>query len=643
MSTKQYVHKAYLIVILSLLNVSLGYSYAAENPDGNCVLADAFINGGNSCANFTELDDASQNVWCDGSGIRIDSVSTSAAIKYDNALYPRNDSYKYNWSICMWIFNNQTTNFGSDYSLLIGNSTTTNIERYLNTYTTANAKEHLAVPIAVSTVIAFTPITGNHFTQVCHEFYTNNSMRILVNGTQTGHKDDMAAGETDPDRNKNASYLRIGMDPNLNVPIGVGVANMTQYNLSCIVARTDSTLNITQPNVTNPSTVNAGDSLIINFTLKKITSVSIDNSILKNVTIGGLSADIITTQCGGSGSVCADFDQNQEACTNISCTFTAGSGTSPNYNESFNNTGSAPADWATWQATGNGIFNRVNDVTRCINDDGDDCLCVNSTAETFQGHLKKQSDVDLSLCEVGTAYVYISKLFEVGVLEASDCINISFSNNSGASFTNKTRIFCDDNPPSTLNITIINSSYYVSTFRINITAGGFGAEPEVGCIDGLRIDCQPRLPRCTGTQADCYSYTNVSRCQSAGCNPFKQQFGYSNNFWQVNATMPSGLTGLQDLFVNVTYFNVEFNDTELNAVNYGGAADTCTYSGSGDWLIDCADNCIIGNTNVNGNNVQISGTGGNVEINGLIQNYNEKTIHLPCTWTCNGNECWRRG
>ncbi|MCX6746680.1 MAG: BspA family leucine-rich repeat surface protein [Candidatus Pacearchaeota archaeon] len=45
---------------------------------------------------------------------------------------------------------------------------------------------------------------------------------------------------------------------------------------------------------------------------------------------------------------------------------------------------------------------------------------------------------------------------------------------------------------------------------------------------------------------------------------------YSGIGWQVNVTVPAGLTGLQDLFVNATYNGVTTNDTQIDAINIYG-------------------------------------------------------------------------
>ncbi len=70
-----------------------------------------------------------------------------------------------------------------------------------------------------------------------------------------------------------------------------------------------------------------------------------------------------------------------------------------------------------------------------------------------------------------------------------------------------------------------------------------------------------------------------------------EEFGYYGGAWNLNVTVPTFASGLKDLFVNATYSGNSRSDTETNAINYG-VTDTCTYT-SGDWNVDCADDCLI--------------------------------------------------
>jgi hypothetical protein len=60
--------------------------------------------------------------------------------------------------------------------------------------------------------------------------------------------------------------------------------------------------------------------------------------------------------------------------------------------------------------------------------------------------------------------------------------------------------------------------------------------------------------------------------------------------------------------------------------------DSCTWSGTGTWLINYMDNCTLANTNMNGNAIIFYGTCGYVYVNGIISNVTNKTYgtnHCP--------------
>jgi len=87
-----------------------------------------------------------------------------------------------------------------------------------------------------------------------------------------------------------------------------------------------------------------------------------------------------------------------------------------------------------------------------------------------------------------------------------------------------------------------------------------------------------------------------------------EEFGYISGVgWQVNVTVPSG-TGYEDLFLNATYDGKTRNDTQTNAINYG-STDSCTYT-SGNWVVNCSDNCdITSDVDIGSNTLILDGIG----------------------------------
>ncbi len=127
---------------------------------------------------------------------------------------------------------------------------------------------------------------------------------------------------------------------------------------------------------------------------------------------------------------------------------------------------------------------------------------------------------------------------------------------------------------------------------------------DLSCTWGL-------VSSCSGVPSACSTYSNNSTCAFAGCDwsPY-QQFWYADGIgWKINITVPTdSLAGLQDLFLNATYFEATRTETEIDAISYP-VVDTCTYS-SGNWEVNCSDGCNITSTvNLNGNNISIIGVG----------------------------------
>ena len=70
----------------------------------------------------------------------------------------------------------------------------------------------------------------------------------------------------------------------------------------------------------------------------------------------------------------------------------------------------------------------------------------------------------------------------------------------------------------------------------------------------------------------------------------------------------------------------------LYTVSIGDAAsDTCTYSGSGVWNIDCSDNCVISGANDLGGESILAEGSGTVTFETMPDDYVVLSIALACT------------
>lgn len=97
-------------------------------------------------------------------------------------------------------------------------------------------------------------------------------------------------------------------------------------------------------------------------------------------------------------------------------------------------------------------------------------------------------------------------------------------------------------------------------------------------------------PTTTGT----LTCTNVTATESWTCNSF---FGATGTRALARTQIYKSNTGTHALSIDALFFNITYTDV----------ADTCTYT-SGNWAVNCADNCTI-TTNYNLNNKNLTFTG----------------------------------
>ncbi len=83
-----------------------------------------------------------------------------------------------------------------------------------------------------------------------------------------------------------------------------------------------------------------------------------------------------------------------------------------------------------------------------------------------------------------------------------------------------------------------------------------------------------------------------------------------------------------NLVLDSSYTPPAYND--INLVLGTVPTNSCTYSGSGNWDVNCTDNCSI-NSNVDllGNNLTLTGTG-HFDLNATISNFSEVIKYDNC-------------
>lgn len=162
----------------------------------------------------------------------------------------------------------------------------------------------------------------------------------------------------------------------------------------------------------------------------------------------------------------------------------------------------------------------------------------------------------------------------------------------------------------------------------------------IGCKDGSGNE---NLSSTSGALQILYSNKGGLVEEDAG-NPFYIDTSTADNYNPYNCTLNAGEWCLVDLVVtpngtagNYSFFwygnlsnSWNYTDYVNVTVNVTGlGADTCTYGGSGNFIVDCCDNCDFASTNVLGNDVYMYGSCAVTNV-GNIYNYGTFTINQGC-------------
>lgn len=435
------------------------------------------------------------------------------------------------------------------------------------------------------------------------------------------------------------------------------VGNDTEDRLVRIVALTiNYDMNITSPTTSAPASVTEGKTIISIFNLSEIisgTATEINSNVeVLNATVDN-SQCTFNNFCNGSNNLCSSYTVEQ-GCTNASCTWVAPvkkqysiffEGMESGWQATCDSDSTPAAMDCTKIGTFNGCDNNANDyMAECstvLEVSGSNSLIMDDW-DSFAGANKLK----------GLWYTFNPSIACDG--GPCDTINLSWS------WTDNADLDTDDEYMQVLitdtthsNIQLVNctggtmnvcpSSFaYVSynlsknlsntdtSWTIRFGMSTTSTADEV-FWDNFNITGYAMYSSCTGTPANCNTYHNESICVNAGCDWEKQTYTNGEG-WRINITMPAG-SGLADLFVNATYNGNTYNDTQLDAINYGAPPeDTCTYT-SGDWIINCADKCkITSDVSMPNNNIHTYGTG-YIDVRALID-VNNVFINYGCDLYC---------
>lgn len=378
---------------------------------------------------------------------------------------------------------------------------------------------------------------------------------------------------------------------------------------NCLFNETNNTfsyhsysLDIIAPITSIPASVSGGDNVSINFTFQK-DGVNLTSGVtMENVTVGGVNTTIHNKQ-GCTGTLNCSKYTEEANCNNCSqCNWTGTSG--GQYAIFFDGFESGEGWYYDISSScsnadscnGYGINgwtncnDRFNDYVWCSSSDTSQ---PNAPYSGFYGLIVGDWDAGAATntdglwynfnatdaCDGGVCdYITVSLAYGQVGLDTSEYCWLTEQVNSGT--------------PSTL-LTIDNAltydTYYLGAFNLSESAlASSNVNVRIMCdmsgltdmakfdnfnITGYKIDsgsCEA-----IGSCSSCDIDQCDTNCSTGGCQvETTAAIGYTGSWWQINATVPSGLTGLQDLFLNATYDSITRSETETKAISYQATPNT---------------------------------------------------------------------
>jgi len=396
-----------------------------------------------------------------------------------------------------------------------------------------------------------------------------------------------------------------GTDENYNVSAERSYTVNTTYELS-----------ITDPTTASPDSVNSGDNITITFDFLAGENNQTTGVTMNNVTIGGSFAEFVTTTTCSGTLDCSNYGA-EASCNNCSeCNWTTG-GAGASHFDAFENgddwseEGDCGTYWDYDSATGSGNTGPQDGDS---DDAGNNFVYMESSSgdcdgDPSTGYLVYIPEIDW---DAGTNdnITFETNFYgddaDMGIMTmeqntSGSWVDMGWSEedddgNSGLVWTKQSIDASALEGKGNLRFKYVVDDDYMADAAIdkfNVTSTGGNVCNEIGACSS-----------CDLTECD-------TNCSTAGCSQgTTSQFGYVADVgWQINVTVPDFASGLKDLFVNATYSGNTRNDTETEAIDYGGVGEQCNPTLNENWDISDTQVCDGKETNVGTGKINIL-TGG---------------------------------
>jgi len=358
-------------------------------------------------------------------------------------------------------------------------------------------------------------------------------------------------------------------------------------------------LTITDPTTASPKSVSSGDNITITYNFLEDGANITSGIIVKNITIGDLEASILTD------SVCEGT---------LDCTQYSTEGTCNNCSECTWGEVVKVIEYATWENDWEGWTDGGTDAYLSIEQSNCGSYSIKLSDDSGDGYTQKALDFS------GYSSVDVNfSLYVQGNVDDGECIFLTCDGNAitdwGSSGCSVNVAGEDDWYDVSAIIGSGDCDFETSpVIRIQSDSSQSAEDFFIDCmnISSIGTSCSN-----DGACSSCILGECDTNCSTAGCSigTTNQTWYKAGTGWRTNVTVPTFASGLKDLFINASDGTNFAWDTNISAINYSAAVgDTCTYS-SGNWEVNCNDNCsITSNVDLTGNTLIISGGDGSFEV-----------------------------